>query len=76
MSKASRDFFEKIKTGAGKVWDEIAHPFAHGAHEVAATLFHGNAFVMYPRAGEGKEDPQKEGQQEQQQEQERGGREM
>lgn len=86
MANAARQFLDSIRESkagqvAGKIWDEMAHPVAHGAHELAAALFHGNAFVMYPRAGQGedpkKEEPQKEVQQrEPQREQERGGREM
>lgn len=47
---------------------ELKQQVEHGAHELAAALFHGNAFVMYPREDQAKEDPQRE--------QERGGREM
>ena len=37
---------------------ELKSMGAHGAHELAATLFNGSSFVMYPRAGhESVEDP-------------------
>src|SRR6185437_7819592 len=42
---------EKITGDLGKEFD---HQIAAGAHELAAALFNGNAFVMYPR--DGKED--------------------
>jgi hypothetical protein len=38
---------------------EMKDQAAHGAHEMAAALFNGNAFVMYPRGG--KDDHGKEG---------------
>ena len=28
---------------------EVKHMASHGSHELAATLFNGSAFVMYPR---------------------------
>jgi hypothetical protein len=38
---------------------ELKQMGAHGAHELAATLFNGSPFVMYPRAGhDNVEDPQ------------------
>ncbi len=62
---------------ASEIWAELKEMGSHGAHEMAAALFHGNAFVMYPRAGEVQEDPQKDvQQQDHQREPERGGREM
>lgn len=90
MSKATREFFEQVKKGqepslgskaldvAGKVWDAMEHPVAHGAHELAAALFNGSAFVMYPRTKNAKEDQEHGLPQEAQQEQERqrGGMEM
>jgi hypothetical protein len=37
---------------ARQMWDTTKEMGKHGAHEIAAALFHGNsAFVMYPRAG-------------------------
>ena len=59
----------------GDVGTELKQQAAHGAHELAAALFNGSPFVMYPRTKEGKEDPQ-HGLPEKQQEQDRGGREM
>lgn len=59
---------------------ELKQQLAHGSHEMAAALFRGDAFVMYPR--EGKEAgslhglPEQAQQQDMQREQERGGREM
>lgn len=64
---------QKILSDVGS---EVQHIGSQGSHELAAALFQGSAFVMYPRAGrEGHavEDPQ---QSIQQQEQEMGGREM
>jgi hypothetical protein len=49
---------EVVKEGLGKVYDGAAHPVAHGAHELAAALFTGNGFVMYPRAGKENSDQQ------------------
>ena len=60
------------------VGTEVKHISAQGSHEIAAALFGGSGFVMYPRAGqEGQsvEDPQ-HGLPEKQQEQLREGREM
>jgi hypothetical protein len=64
---------QKILSDVGS---EVQHMGSKGSHELAAALFHGSAFVMYPRAGkEGQsvEDPQ---QALPQKEQEMGGREM
>jgi hypothetical protein len=58
---------------------ELRQMGAHGAHEAAAMLFNGSAFVMYPRVGhEGRrvEDPQPEIPPEVQKDQERGGMEL
>jgi hypothetical protein len=65
MSKASREFFEMVKderSGGeilppglrdGKFFSDIGaelkHQLSAGAHELAAALFNGSAFVMYPR---------------------------
>ena len=87
MSKATREFFEQLKNSKagqeigrafGEMWSELKQMGSHGAHELAAALFNGNAFVMYPRTKNGKEDPQAGLPQEAQQEQERqrGGMEM
>ena len=48
------------KSPPGMSWDkffsdvgsEMKHLGSQGSHEIAAALFHGNAFVMYPRAGQ------------------------
>ncbi len=57
---------------------ELKQQAAAGAHELAAALFNGSGFVMYPRAGkDGQrvEDPQ-HGPPDMQKQQEHGGREM
>jgi hypothetical protein len=58
------------------IGSELKQQAAHGAHELAAALFNGSAFVMYPRHG--RDDDPKHGlsQDAQQQEQSRDGREM
>jgi len=58
----------------GDIGSELKQQAAHGSHELAATLFSGNAYVMYPRQ-QGHDDPQ-HGLPEMQQEQEQGGREL
>jgi len=88
VSKQNRAFFEQLKEGVqsvapglslskilGDIGNELKNQAAHGSHELAAALFNGSPFVMYPRTKEGKEDPQ-HGLPEKQQEQDRGGREM
>lgn len=66
--------FDAIMKDVGK---ELQQQAAHGAHELAAAVFNGSAFVMYPR--QGKEDPQHrlgnetQAQPQQEQEQSRGG---
>jgi hypothetical protein len=40
-----------------EVGAEMSHLGKQGAHELAAALFNGSAFVMYPHAGQGVEDP-------------------
>ncbi|MGH7169983.1 MAG: hypothetical protein ACRELG_06885 [Gemmataceae bacterium] len=65
MSKRIRDFFEQLKDGVeavapglsmdkilGDIGTELKHMGAQGAHEMAAALFNGSAFVMYPHAGQ------------------------
>jgi hypothetical protein len=37
--------------------NELKQQAAHGSHELAAALFNGSAFVMYPRTKDGREDP-------------------
>lgn len=41
----------------GDIGQELKEQLAHGSHEMAAALFRGDAFVMYPRTNEG-EQPQ------------------
>ena len=36
----------------GDIGETLSHMGAQGSHEVAAALFNGSAFVMYPKAGE------------------------
>ncbi len=91
--EAVKEAFQTIAPGLslekilGDVGHELKQQVAFGAHELAAALFNGSGFVMYPRGS--REDPGKEGhgvhgpeqgQGEQssveQQEQERGGREL
>jgi hypothetical protein len=86
MSKQTREFFEQIKAGeqpslastlkeiGGKMWDAMTPTFDHGAHEMAAALFRGDAFVMYPRTNQAERPDH--GQPEMQQEHDRGGRDM
>ncbi len=91
MSKKTRDLIDMVKDESsggitppglrdGKFWTDIAaelkQQMAHGSHEVAALLYRGDAFVMYPRTNEGKEEPQLGLPQEAQKEMERGGMEM
>ena len=54
---------------------ELKSMGAHGAHEMAATLFNGSSFVMYPRAGQDSVDDPLHGKPEMQKEQDHG-REM
>ncbi|SRR5579885_1438113 len=46
---------DKISSDLGK---ELTHQVGAGAHELAAALFNGNAFVLYQR--EGKDQPAQE----------------
>jgi hypothetical protein len=62
-------------TIGGELWKELKQQGLAGAHEMAAALFNGNAFVMYPRQPD-HDDPQQAQTKEVQQEQQRGGREM
>ena len=63
MSQRTRKFFESLKdattemlpglkTLVPEMMTELRQMGAHGAHELAAALFNGQAFVMYPRNGE------------------------
>lgn len=66
----------------GLTWDkftsdltqELTHQAAAGAHELAAALFNGNAFVMYQR--DGKEDEPIQDRTQEAEHLERGGRSM
>jgi hypothetical protein len=40
-----------LKAALQSVRSELRQAGTHGAHELAAALFNGNAFVMYPRGG-------------------------
>ena len=51
--------WDKIKRDLGK---ELTHQVAAGAHELAAALFNGHAFVMYPRNGQEDQPAQQQGQ--------------
>jgi hypothetical protein len=58
------------------IGSELKQQAAHGSHELAAALFNGSAFVMYPRHGRDDEPQHGLTQDAQQQEQTRDGREM
>jgi hypothetical protein len=53
-----KDFGREVKA-------ELKQMGAHGAHELAAALFNGGAFVMYPRGS--KDDPAQNGPQHEEQ---------
>jgi len=79
VSKVVREMWERLKDAPQEMWDQTKHMGAHGAHELAAALFNGSAFVMYPRATHERqrvEDPQHDLPAEAQKQQERGGMEM
>ncbi len=40
-----------LRDAGQEIKEELTHKAAQGAHELAAALFSGNAFVMYPRGG-------------------------
>lgn len=69
-------FLDNLKEGlsnaGAEIGAELKHMGAQGAHELAAALFNGSAFVMYPRGGHD-DGPGIHGQEQQQ---EMGGREM
>ncbi len=44
-------FAPGLKDAPGEIGAELKDMAAHGAHELAAALFNGSAFVMYPRGG-------------------------
>lgn len=58
----------------GDIGAELKNQAAHGSHEMAAALFRGDAFVMYPRTNQA--DGPDHGLPDMQQEQSRGGREL
>src|SRR5262249_16168983 len=63
--EAVKEAFKEVRDvmAPGLTWDkfssdlvnEVKQQVAHGAHELAAAIFNGNAFVMYPR-NSGKDD--------------------
>jgi hypothetical protein len=80
MSQRVREFFQAIKESrpVQEIAAELKQQASHGSHEMAAALFNGNGFVMYPRQPD-REDPQHgppAAQKEQEHQQERGGMEM
>jgi hypothetical protein len=58
----------------GDIGAELKNQAAHGSHEMAAALFRGDAFVMYPRTNQA--DGPDQGLPDVQQEQSRGGRDL
>jgi hypothetical protein len=54
------EMFPGLKNAGPQIMTELKHQLGQGAHELAAALFNGSAFVMYPR-GAGKDDPAKDG---------------
>jgi hypothetical protein len=60
MSQRTRKFFESLKEGLQEgaanflpqMKEHLKHMGTHGAHELAAAIFNGQAFVMYPRNGD------------------------
>jgi hypothetical protein len=69
---------EGIGNAGPQIGTELKQMGAHGAHELAAALFNGSAFVMYPRGSRedhgvhGPEQPQEMAKDGQEQEQHRG----
>jgi hypothetical protein len=49
MREWLRNLNEAAKDAARQMGSELKQMGAHGSHELAATLFNGSAFVMYPR---------------------------
>ena len=79
MSDRARQLWERLKEAPQEIGAEMKQMGAHGSHELAAALFNGSGFVMYPRApreGQRVEDPQPDVAPEAQKQQERGGREL
>ncbi len=60
----------------GDIGTELKEQAAHGAHEMAAALFRGDAFVMYPRTNQAEGTDHGLSQEAQQQEQSRSGRDI
>ena len=76
MSDRVRELWERLKEAPREMGSELRQMGAHGCHELAAALFNGSAFVMYPRApreGQRVEDQQPDVAPETQKQQERGG---
>jgi hypothetical protein len=83
LTTGLKEGIKSLADGVGKAFDLVQsspalnHAATMGTHELAAALFNGSGFVMYPRTG-GKEDPAQEkdgpeqGQQQHEQEHERG----
>ena len=55
LASAGTELGGGIADVMGKAWDELAPIVEHGAHESAAPLWRGEAFVMYPGGGGGAE---------------------
>ncbi|WP_029630439.1 hypothetical protein [Zavarzinella formosa] len=68
-----------LKEAGGAIWDAAKPMAEHGAHESAALLFRGDAFVMYQHSGQEQDNQghglHGEGMKQPEQEIERGGRE-
>jgi hypothetical protein len=79
MSDRARELWERLKEAPREMGAELKQMGAHGSHELAAALFNGSAFVMYPRASRENqqrvEDPQQGVSPEAQKQQEHGGME-
>ena len=87
MSQRVRKFFENLKDAATEMLPglknivpelgaELKQMGAHGAHELAAALFNGQGFVMYPRAGKESVEDKPAEVEKAREEQSQGGREM
>ncbi len=53
MSELQKSLFgslqDGVKRAATEIAQELKHKGGHGSHELAAAIFHGHAFVMYPK---------------------------
>lgn len=79
MDKHVRELWERLKEAPREMGAELKHMGSQGCHELAAALFNGSGFVMYPRApreGQRVEDPQPGVTPEPEKQQERGGMEL